>query len=118
MGIYLCEKHGRQGIRNVCPHLGEAVRNGLTVPAHNVFPIVLLEDLEGASLDFYYCFDCVERLHLPLTGGQLELPPNDEAADKMLEQLKPGDSLCAGCFNEAIGKEVIRWDASNNADND
>ena len=104
MGIYLCEKHGRQGIKNVCPHLGEAVRNESAVPAYKV---LLLEDLEGAALDFYYCLDCVERLHLPPTGGQLELSPDDEAADKLLEELDPRDSLCAGCFNEASGKEVI-----------
>jgi hypothetical protein len=104
MGLWICSEHGKQGIRNVCSHLGEAVRQKQQIHSYIEISCVITELV---TVHFHYCSNCIERLHLPKEGGAIDLPEDEDKAEKMLGPL---DYVCGGCFNEAIGKEVIRWD--------
>jgi hypothetical protein len=104
MGLCICPKHGKQGIRNVCSHLGEAVRQKQQIHSYVEISSVVAELV---TIYFHYCPNCIERLQLPQAGGNIELPEEEEEAEKVLGPL---DYVCDGRFNETIGKKAVRWE--------
>jgi hypothetical protein len=62
MGVVICQKHGRTGIVNVCPHLGAAARAQTDLPPWVSY---VMEEFEEGSFGRRFCADCVERFKLP-----------------------------------------------------
>jgi hypothetical protein len=81
MGIYICEKHGRQGCRTTCRHLESAITNDQ--PLH--FWAVTHDDILAPHLEL--CDPC----------HNLWSTMNASSRDSFLDTVT---TVCGGCFQE------------------
>src|ERR1700680_2328678 len=81
MGIYICEKHGRQGCRLICPHLETAIREDQTLP----FWAVTHDDILARYMEF--CEHC----------NNLWTGMDADGRESFLDTVT---SICGACFHE------------------
>jgi hypothetical protein len=104
MGIIICEKHGRQGIVQVCEHVRADVLTGSSTVDCVITAEEVLEYFGDVPVAFTvgYCDTCAKQYDLPLHGGVLPNSISDPPTE-FGNQIKP---VCAECFK--LLKESLR----------
>lgn len=88
MGMMICQKHGRQFMRWVCPHLSLQVRE-----ARVLSPFEERADFEAKELSFTLCPFC-SRLHNTIVFENVETEP-----------------VCSACFEVAQPEQISEVEA-------
>lgn len=92
MGMILCPKHGRTGIRLVCPHLS-VIEQGGSLPELVDLTFIDPEIAADFTITHPLCFECLSKYGLPKTTEvALEW---GESFEKL--SLEP---VCGECFDE------------------
>lgn len=95
MTMALCERHGRNGIRVLCPHLAEDMRTGSLGPTRSTLWFLMCP----ACLDSHPAHQVLEGIRVE---DLIERRDLDDAMDDSAANLPEHVAACGMCVDEAL----------------